>query len=46
MSALTASRLAAILEAAGVRAGVDGYEVLGGGRTTPSTAFGWTTVVG
>ncbi|WP_329033453.1 aminoglycoside phosphotransferase family protein [Streptomyces sp. NBC_01725] len=31
MSALTASRLAAILEAAGVRAGVDGYEVLGGG---------------
>ncbi|MFC9604749.1 phosphotransferase family protein [Streptomyces niveus] len=31
MSALTASRLAAILEAAGVRAGVDGYEALGGG---------------
>ncbi|MFE3249210.1 phosphotransferase family protein [Streptomyces sp. NPDC059209] len=31
MSALTASRLAAILRAAGVRAGVDGYEALSGG---------------
>ncbi|WP_405820586.1 aminoglycoside phosphotransferase family protein [Streptomyces sp. NBC_00838] len=31
MSALTASRLAAILRDAGVRAGVDGFEALGGG---------------